>query len=157
MGDACRPRLCRFSALAGKPKPLGGPEAPQAHSRGAGGRHGLVVDGALGCFGRLRGGLGGDVVDGGRAEQYPIYRRIRDGIGKPVHEIPGNHDPEKLFEKHLGQPADRFFERGGIRFGLFGLLGNNAVAVSPMIQPLTFADPVATARETVAKLREEEE
>lgn len=49
----------------------------------------------------------------------------------------------------------KLIERGGIRFGLFGLLGNNAVAVSPMIQPLTFADPVATARETVAKLREE--
>ncbi len=68
----------------------------------------------------------GDVVDGGRAEQYPIYRRIRDGIGKPVHEIPGNHDPEKLFEKHIGQPADRFFERGGIRFVLL----NNAHADS---------------------------
>ncbi|WP_417705866.1 bifunctional metallophosphatase/5'-nucleotidase [Pseudomonas sp.] len=49
----------------------------------------------------------------------------------------------------------KLIERGGIRFGLFGLLGNNAVAVSPMIKPLTFADPVATARETVAKLREE--
>ncbi|MFH6598770.1 bifunctional UDP-sugar hydrolase/5'-nucleotidase [Ectopseudomonas khazarica] len=49
----------------------------------------------------------------------------------------------------------KLIERGGIRFGLFGLLGNNAVAVSPMIQPLMFADPVATARETVAKLREE--
>ncbi|WP_395505392.1 bifunctional metallophosphatase/5'-nucleotidase [Ectopseudomonas hydrolytica] len=49
----------------------------------------------------------------------------------------------------------RLIERGGIRFGLFGLLGNNAVAVSPMIKPVTFADPVATAREMVAKLREE--
>jgi 5'-nucleotidase/UDP-sugar diphosphatase len=49
----------------------------------------------------------------------------------------------------------KLIERGGIRFGLFGLLGNDAVAVSPMIKPLTFADPVATARETVAKLREE--
>lgn len=48
----------------------------------------------------------------------------------------------------------QLIERGGIRFGLFGLLGNNAVAVSPMIKPVTFADPVATAKETVAKLRE---
>ena len=40
----------------------------------------------------------------------------------------------------------RLIERGGIRFGLFGLLGNNAVAVSPMIKPVTFADPVETAR-----------
>ena len=64
----------------------------------------------------------GDVVDGGRAAQYPIYRRIREGIGKPVHEIPGNHDPVALFEKHLGQPADRSFVHGGIRFVLL----NNA-------------------------------
>jgi len=68
----------------------------------------------------------GDVVDGGRAAQYPIYRRIREGIGKPVHEIPGNHDPVALFEKHLGQPADRSFVHGGIRFVLL----NNAHADS---------------------------
>lgn len=49
----------------------------------------------------------------------------------------------------------QLIERGGIRFGLFGLLGNNAVAVSPMIKPVTFADPVATAKAMVAKLREE--
>jgi len=64
----------------------------------------------------------GDVVDRGRVAQYPIYRRIRDGIGKPVHEIPGNHDPRALFEKHLEKPADRFFVRGRIRFVLL----NNA-------------------------------
>ena len=64
----------------------------------------------------------GDVVDGGRVAQYPIYRRIRDGIGKPVHEIPGNHDPGALFEKHLEKPADRFFVHGRIRFVLL----NNA-------------------------------
>ncbi|NQD93164.1 bifunctional metallophosphatase/5'-nucleotidase, partial [Pseudomonas sp. CrR25] len=49
----------------------------------------------------------------------------------------------------------KLIDRGGIRFGLFGLLGNNAVAVSPMIKPLTFADPVETARAMVKKLREE--
>lgn len=49
----------------------------------------------------------------------------------------------------------RLIERGGIRFGVFGLLGNDAVAVSPMMAPLTFADPLETARATVAKLREE--
>src|SRR4051812_37984748 len=35
----------------------------------------------------------GDVVDGGREEQYPIYLEARKAIRKPVHEIPGNHDP----------------------------------------------------------------
>ena len=64
----------------------------------------------------------GDVVDNGRVEQYPIYRSIRDDIGKPVYEIPGNHDPEKLFEKHLGQPTDRTLKLDRIRF----LLLNNS-------------------------------
>jgi hypothetical protein len=31
----------------------------------------------------------GDVVDGGREAQYPIYLETRKRIGKPVHEIPG--------------------------------------------------------------------
>jgi 5'-nucleotidase/UDP-sugar diphosphatase len=49
----------------------------------------------------------------------------------------------------------KLIDKGGIRFGLFGLLGNNAVAVSPMIKPARFADPLATATAMVAKLREE--
>lgn len=71
-------------------------------------------------------------------------------------------DPASKADDSLQAHADagrilpyKLIERGGIRFGLFGLLGNDAVAVSPMIKPLTFADPVATAKETVAKLREE--
>lgn len=50
----------------------------------------------------------------------------------------------------------RVLERGGIRFGLFGLLGKDAVTVSPMIKPLTFADPVETAQAMVKQLREVE-
>ncbi|MCB1234189.1 MAG: metallophosphoesterase [Verrucomicrobiae bacterium] len=62
----------------------------------------------------------GDVVDGRREAQYPHYRRIRDTIGKPVFEIPGNHDPETAFETHLGlASADRSFAHGGVRFVLF--------------------------------------
>lgn len=48
----------------------------------------------------------GDIVDGGRESQYPLYLAARELIGKPVHEIPGNHDPSELFEKHLRQPID---------------------------------------------------
>lgn len=62
----------------------------------------------------------GDVVDQGQEPQYPIYRKIRDAIGKPVHEIPGNHDPIDLFEKHLEIKTDRSFDHGGVRFVLFG-------------------------------------
>ena len=62
----------------------------------------------------------GDVVDRGQEPQYAIYRRIRDTIGKPVHEIPGNHDPVDLFEKHLEVKADRVVDHGGVRFILMG-------------------------------------
>lgn len=48
----------------------------------------------------------GDVVDGGREAQYAVYREIRDRIGKPVHEIPGNHDPPELFARHLRAALD---------------------------------------------------
>ncbi|MGE8500553.1 MAG: bifunctional metallophosphatase/5'-nucleotidase [Pseudomonas sp.] len=73
-------------------------------------------------------------------------------------------DPARKEDDSLQAHADvgrirpyTVIERGGIRFGLFGLLGNNAVAVSPMIKPVTFADPLATARDMVQILREKEE
>ena len=62
----------------------------------------------------------GDVVDGGRAAQYPIYAATRKELKVPIHEVPGNHDPDDLFEKHICTPIDRVFDEGGIRFVLFG-------------------------------------
>lgn len=50
----------------------------------------------------------------------------------------------------------RILEKGGLRFGLFGLVGRNAVEVSPLMAPVSFADPVATARDMVRLLRERE-
>lgn len=64
----------------------------------------------------------GDVVDGGRESQYPIYRRIRQRVGKPVHEIPGNHDPADLFARHIRRQIDATVEYDRFRF----LLLNNA-------------------------------
>lgn len=71
-------------------------------------------------------------------------------------------DPERPEDDSLQAHYDagriapyKLIDKGGIRFGLFGLLGNNAVAVSPMIKPARFADPLATAKATVGKLREE--
>lgn len=64
----------------------------------------------------------GDVVDSGRPEQYPIYEELRKTLKKPIHEVPGNHDPVDLFEKHIVAPIDRSFDHGGARFILF----NNA-------------------------------
>ena len=50
----------------------------------------------------------------------------------------------------------KVLERGGIRFGLFGLLGENAVEVSPMTKPLHFVKPLEAAQAMVKQLREVE-
>tara|TARA_R110002096_G_scaffold147671_3_gene307604 strand:- start:1901 stop:2815 length:915 start_codon:yes stop_codon:yes gene_type:complete len=60
----------------------------------------------------------GDVVDGGREEQYAIYLEERAKIGKPVHEIPGNHDPPDLFARHIRPEIDTFLDHKGVRFVL---------------------------------------
>lgn len=61
----------------------------------------------------------GDVVDAGRESQYPIYSEIRQGLGKPIFEVPGNHDPAELFEKYVRTPIDTAFDHCGVRFLLF--------------------------------------
>jgi 3',5'-cyclic AMP phosphodiesterase CpdA len=61
----------------------------------------------------------GDVVDGGRKEQYPVYAATRKELKKQIHELPGNHDPAELFEQHICTPIDRSFDHGGVRFLLF--------------------------------------
>lgn len=62
----------------------------------------------------------GDVVDSGDPAQYPIYAALRKDLSKPIHEIPGNHDPHELFEKHIHAPIDRAFDHAGVRFVLLG-------------------------------------
>ncbi len=64
----------------------------------------------------------GDIVDGGREEQYPIYLESRGLIEKPVHEIGGNHDPDDLFRKYIRDEPSLVVEHGWLRF----LLLNNA-------------------------------
>jgi 3',5'-cyclic-AMP phosphodiesterase len=58
----------------------------------------------------------GDVVDGGREAQYAVYKDIRKTIRKAVHEIPGNHDPQELFERHLRKPVELALDHKGVRF-----------------------------------------
>ena len=64
----------------------------------------------------------GDVVDGGRVKLYATYKEIRDSIGKPVYEIPGNHDPLDEFEKQLGRKLPYAVEHKWLRI----LLLNNS-------------------------------
>ncbi|MEE9912149.1 MAG: bifunctional metallophosphatase/5'-nucleotidase [Deltaproteobacteria bacterium] len=46
--------------------------------------------------------------------------------------------------------------RSGMKIGIFGLLGKDAAEVSPFAKPLAFRDPVETARDIVAVLRNQE-
>lgn len=57
------------------------------------------------------------------------------------------------FEEGLVQPW-QVVERGGIRIGMFGLMGHDAAEVAPFARPVTFTDPVLTARTIVEELRE---
>ncbi len=47
-------------------------------------------------------------------------------------------------------------ERGGIRFGIFGVLGREAAVYAVSAAPVTFTDPVEAARAAVATLRDTE-
>ena len=47
-------------------------------------------------------------------------------------------------------------QRDGIKIGIFGLLGKDAAEVSPFAKPLTFRDPVETAKEIVDILHNRE-
>jgi 3',5'-cyclic AMP phosphodiesterase CpdA len=60
----------------------------------------------------------GDIVDGGREEQYAVYLREREKIGKPVYEIPGNHDPLALFRKHIRKQVDVAVDHEWLKFVL---------------------------------------
>lgn len=44
--------------------------------------------------------------------------------------------------------------RGGIKIGIFGLMGKNAAEVAPFASPVTFGDPVETAKKMVMFLRD---
>lgn len=87
----------------------------------------------------------------GDAPQVPI---LASNIGFSA-ESADDDALEALYRSGRIQPY-RVVEKGGLRFGLFGLMGRDAVEVSPLMAPVTFADPLATARDMVRLLREQE-
>jgi len=62
---------------------------------------------------------------------------------------------EAAFQRGLIRPF-LVLDRGGLRVGLFGLVGRDAAEVAPFAAPVTFADPIETARAMVKRLREQE-
>jgi predicted phosphodiesterase len=62
----------------------------------------------------------GDIVDGEREPQYAKYLAGRMLIGKPVHEVPGNHDAPEHFRKHLRPEIDTTVDYDRLRIVLVG-------------------------------------
>ena len=60
-----------------------------------------------------------------------------------------------LYEKELIRPYT-VITRGGVRIGLFGLLGKDAAHVAPFAKPVRFEDPVKSAERMVKSLRNRE-
>ncbi len=62
---------------------------------------------------------------------------------------------ESLFKK--GKILPHFImEKNGIRVGMFGLLGKEAASVAPYSKPMTFDDPIESAKKMAAFLKNEE-
>ena len=70
-------------------------------------------------------------------------------------ESPADDDLERVFARGVVQPY-RIIEKDGIRIGIFGLMGRNAVEVAPFAPPVTFEDPAIAAHRMVERLRGEE-
>ena len=62
---------------------------------------------------------------------------------------------EEVFKQGMVKPY-LVLEKGGMKIGLFGILGKDAAEKSPFASPLKFGDPIETSREMVKVLREKE-
>ena len=77
----------------------------------------------------------GDLVDTGakHEDQYPEWAKIANRLAKPWRAVPGNHDPQPLFEKYVHPLVDCIDDQKGIRFVFFqdSLATSHDGAVTP--------------------------
>lgn len=102
-----------------------------------------------------------DLMPGGLA-RILTTADARGGLPPVLHasavfsaEDPGDDALQRVFAAGLVTPY-RVIERGGLRFGLFGLLGADAAEVAPFASPVEFRPAVEVARELVKLLRDQE-
>ena len=69
-------------------------------------------------------------------------------------EDPRDDELEALWQEGAITPW-RVVERGGVRFGLFGLMGVGAAEVIGQADPVRFSDPLSTAERMIATLEAE--
>ncbi len=60
---------------------------------------------------------------------------------------------ETIFNQGVVKPF-LVLEKGGLRIGIFGLMGKDAAEVAPFASPVSFGDPIAAAQKMVKVLRE---
>ena len=68
---------------------------------------------------------------------------------------PANDSLVEAF-REVGVKDYTVLTRGGIKIGIFGIMGKDAAAVVPFAKPVTFRDPIEVSREMVSILREKE-
>lgn len=86
------------------------------------------------------------------ADQAPVILATNTDFSAPAQAVAGL---QQLASK--GRIRNYLvIERGGIRFGLFGVLGREAAIYSVSAAPVTFTDPVQAARAVVSELRNTE-
>jgi 5'-nucleotidase len=62
---------------------------------------------------------------------------------------------EEVFNKRMVKPYV-VLEKGGIKIGIFGLMGKDAAEKAPFASPVKFRDPIEISKEMVKVLREKE-
>ena len=94
-----------------------------------------------------------------------IIQSARKGVGELLpllsanivfsQEDPADDELKSLYDEGV---IKRYIvvEKGGIKFGIFGLMGIDAVEVSPGMKPVTFDNPIAVSARIVKLLRETE-
>ncbi len=70
-------------------------------------------------------------------------------------ESDGDDALEEVFNQGMVKPYV-VLERGGMKIGIFGLLGKDAAEKAPFASPVQFRDPIEISREMVKVLREKE-
>ena len=86
------------------------------------------------------------------AGQVPVILATNTDFSAPAQTLAG-------LQKLGAQGRIRNYlviERGGIRFGIIGVLGREAATYSVSAAPVTFTDPIESARATVSMLRDTE-
>lgn len=69
-------------------------------------------------------------------------------------EDEADDDLERAFHE-VGVVPHLVLEKGGLKIGIFGLMGRKAAEVAPFARPVRFSDPVEAAKAQVRKLLEE--